>query len=258
MLTLISPAKKLDFDNPPKFKSHTKGVFLNESQELINQIKKLSAKEISGLMKLSDPLAQLNVARYKSFKLPFSSKNAKQAIYAFRGDVYQGFGADELNEKQMNFTQKNVRILSGLYGLLKPLDLMQAYRLEMGTKFQSTSGKDLYQFWGNKITEAINADLKKETKPVLLNLASSEYFKAVKKNNINAQIINPVFKDKKNDDYKIISFFAKRARGLMVRYIVDHEINDVESIKGFDYAGYKYNKKMSEGDNWVFTRDTSG
>ena len=254
MLMLISPAKKLDFETAANTKEYTEASFLDDSMELIEELRELSEKDISKLMKLSDALSELNYNRFHDFSLPFDLENAKQALYAFRGDVYTGLDADTLTKKELKFAQKHLRILSGLYGILKPLDLMQAYRLEMGTKFKNTRGKDLYEFWGMKLTDELNATLKKQKTDVLLNLASNEYFKSVKKKEINAEIINPVFKDEKNGQYKIISFYAKKARGLMVRYVLDNQITDVEDIKGFDYEDYSYNKAMSKGNDWVFTR----
>ena len=210
MLMLISPAKKLDFETPANTKLETNGGFLDDAELLIEELRELSEKDLAKLMKLSDALAELNVKRYKDFALPFTVENAKQALYAFRGDVYTGIDADTLTDKDLKFAQKHLRILSGLYGLLDPLDLVQAYRLEMGTKFKNSRGKDLYEFWGTKITDKINSDIKKNKDKVLLNLASNEYFKSVKKKDIDADIINPVFKDEKNGQYKIISFFAKK------------------------------------------------
>ena len=254
MLMLISPAKKLDFETVANTKDYTEASFLEDSMELIEELRELSEKDVSKLMKLSDALAELNYNRFHDFSLPFDLENAKQALYAFRGDVYTGLDADTLTKKELKFAQKHLRILSGLYGLLKPLDLMQAYRLEMGTKFKNTRGKDLYEFWGMKLTDELNATLKKQKTEVLLNLASNEYFKSVKKKEINAEIINPVFKDEKNGQYKIISFYAKKARGLMVRYVLDNQITDVEDIKNFDYEDYSYSADLSKGNDWVFTR----
>jgi cytoplasmic iron level regulating protein YaaA (DUF328/UPF0246 family) len=203
-------------------------------------------------MKLSDKLAALNMARFQTWQKPFNLENAKQALLAFKGDVYTGLDADTLDVAGLDFAQQHLRILSGLYGVLRPLDLMQAYRLEMGTKFANAKGKDLYQFWGSQLRESIESELKDG---VLINLASNEYFKAVEAKKLKARIITPVFKDWKNGQYKIISFYAKKARGLMSRYIIDHSINDPENIKGFDSEGYRFSPEMSQADEWVFLRD---
>ena len=205
-------------------------------------------------MGLSDKLGALNYERYQAWQRPFSPENAKQALLAFKGDVYQGLDAESMDAEDLAWAQNNLRILSGLYGLLRPLDLMQPYRLEMGTKFANQRGGDLYAFWGDLITRKINQHLEGSKEPVLLNLASNEYFKSVHPEKINAPIITPVFMDKKDDKYKIISFFAKKARGLMSAYIIKNRITDVERIKDFDSAGYSYNPAMSEGNKWVFTR----
>lgn len=254
MLALISPAKTLDFDTPAHTKVHSKGQFLSEAQALIEQLKPLSPQDISSLMKISDPLGQLNFARFHSFKQPFTAKNSKPALLAFKGDVYTGLDAESLSEADFEFAQEHLNILSGLYGLLKPLDRIQPYRLEMGTRFANSEGKDLYAFWGNKITDALNQTLAKHQQPVLINLASNEYFKAVNKKHLKADIITPVFKDQKNGQYKIISFYAKKARGMMAAYIIQNRLNDPEQLKSFNVAGYSYNESMSTQKDWVFTR----
>lgn len=215
MLIVISPAKTLDFETAPITKVHTQPEFLKESRQLVGQLKKLAPHEVSSLMKISDKLGTLNFMRFHDWKTPFTLNNAKQALLAFKGDVYTGLDAESFNSQDLTFAQKHLRILSGFYGVLRPLDLMQAYRLEMGTKFENKSGKDLYEFWGTKITDQINKDLKASKSKTLINLASNEYFKSLQANDINAEIIVPVFKDFKNGNYKIISFFAKKARGLM-------------------------------------------
>jgi len=255
MLIVISPAKNLDYDTPPSTANFSQPDFLEHSQQLIEELRELSVQDIAELMKLSDKLASLNVARYESFSQPFDTANAKQAVLAFNGDVYAGLEATSLTEAQLQFAQQHLRILSGLYGLLRPLDLMQPYRLEMGTKFANQRGKDLYQFWGNLLTDELNSLLAEQSEQVLVNLASNEYFKAVKAKNIRGRIITPVFKDLKNGQYKIISFYAKKARGLMSRYIIENGLTEAEQIKGFDLAGYRFAESMSEGDSWVFTRD---
>ena len=250
---VISPAKTLDFETDCGHNKFTENEFLDDAQLLINEIQKLSSKQLGSLMKLSDKLANLNRDRYQSWSLPFNEENAKQALFAFQGDVYQGLDAQSLTKTQVNFAQKHLLILSGLYGILRPLDLMQAYRLEMGTKFKNKRGKDLYEFWGNKLEENINQRLKKKDS-VLVNLASQEYFKAINPKKLNTPIITPVFKNKKNGEYKMIALFAKKARGMMVRYAIDNKITDVEDLKGFDYEGYKFSKKLSSEQELVFTR----
>jgi hypothetical protein len=252
MLLVISPAKTLDFDTDPVTKTYTQPRFLEQSQQLIDDLQKLSVQDVASLMKLSDKLAGLNVARFQTWQPPFDLNNAKQAVLAFKGDVYTGLDADSLTEDDLAFAQQHLRILSGLYGVLKPLDLMQAYRLEMGTKFANAKGKDLYQFWGESLRESLESEL---TDGVLINLASNEYFKAVQAKKLNARIITPVFKDLKNGQYKMISFYAKKARGLMSRYIIQQRIEEPEQIKQFDTDGYRFSDEMSSGDEWVFIRD---
>jgi len=254
MLTVISPAKTLDFESEPPVNSHSQPVFVQQSQQLINELTQLTATDIASLMKLSDKLSGLNAARFEQWHTPFDLDNAKQAVFAFKGDVYTGLDAETLDDKGLEFAQQHLRILSGLYGVLKPLDLMQAYRLEMGTKFANKKGKNLYQFWGEQLREHLAADpaMADET---LINLASNEYFKAVDAKNLNARIITPIFKDSKNGQYKIISFYAKKARGLMTRYIIDNNIDEPEQLKAFDTDGYYFSVEMSKGDDWVFLRD---
>lgn len=252
MLIVISPAKTLDFETAPSTEKYSQPRFLPQSQQLIDELKDLSTVDIASLMKLSDKLAALNMARFQTWQKPFNLENAKQALLAFKGDVYTGLDADTLDVAGLDFAQQHLRILSGLYGVLRPLDLMQAYRLEMGTKFANVKGKDLYQFWGSQLRESIESELKDG---VLINLASNEYFKAVEAKKLKARIITPVFKDWKNGQYKIISFYAKKARGLMSRYIIDHSINEPENIKGFDSEGYRFSPEMSQADEWVFLRD---
>jgi uncharacterized protein len=254
MLTVISPAKTLDFESKPHTTYHSQAAFLAQSQLLINDLKKLSTNDVASLMKLSDKLAGLNAARFYQWQRPFDLDNAKQAILAFKGDVYTGLDADTLDDVSLEFAQQHLRILSGLYGVLKPLDLMQAYRLEMGTKFANSKATNLYQFWGSQIGEFLEADPAMND-GILINLASNEYFKAVNAKKLNARIITPAFKDWKNDQYKIISFYAKKARGLMARYIIDHKLDQPEQLKQFDSEGYRFSQEMSEGDNWVFIRD---
>ena len=255
MLIVVSPAKTLDYDTPPVTRTHTQPDFLEQSAKLIKQLRKLSPDQLASLMKISDKLAQLNVARYEAWQQPFTPDNAKQAVLAFKGDVYTGLDAETLTEKQFKFAQKHLRILSGLYGLLRPLDLMQAYRLEMGTRFVNDAGKDLYAFWGDLITEKLNDEIAAQKDNVLVNLASNEYFKSIQTRQLKARVITPVFRDWKGGRYKIISFYAKKARGLMCRYTIDHNITRVEKLKDFDYEGYAYNESMSSETEWVFIRD---
>jgi cytoplasmic iron level regulating protein YaaA (DUF328/UPF0246 family) len=257
MLIVISPAKTLDFESPAKTKSKTTPDFLDNSQQLIEALRELSPADISELMGVSDKIGNLNFDRFLNWHTPFDASNAKQAVLAFKGDVYTGLNAAEFNAADFKFAQKHLRILSGLYGVLRPLDLMQPYRLEMGTKFANERGKNLYAFWGDSITEAINKQLKKSKSDVLLNLASNEYFKVLQPKSINADIITPVFKDFKGGKYKIISFYAKKARGLMSAYIIKNQLDDVEHIKRFDSEGYRYNAAMSTAREWVFTRDNA-
>ena len=255
MLTVISPAKKLDYSSPVNSATHTQPALLEHSQELLAGLKTLSPKDVCALMGLSDKLGALNYERFQEWQTPFTTDNARPAVLAFKGDVYQGLDAQSMTDKQLNWAQDNLRILSGLYGLLRPLDLMQPYRLEMGTKFANDRGVDLYQFWGDIITSEINILLTESSDAVLLNLASNEYFKSVQAKDIQGRIITPVFMDKKTDKFKIISFFAKKARGLMSAFIIKNKITNVEDIKKFDDDGYSYNSAMSEGDKWVFTRE---
>lgn len=257
MLILISPAKKLDFENTASIDNYTNPLFLDDTQYLINVLRKKSVSDVAKLMKLSDKLAKLNVARYASFNLPFSLQNAKQAIFAFKGDVYATMQASTFTNEQINFAQTHLAILSGLYGLLRPLDLMQPYRLEMGTRLATESGKNLYEFWDVRITQAINEALTKTESRILINLASDEYFKSVKKDHLDADIITPQFKDLKDGQYKVVGILAKRARGLMSRYIIENEITNEHDIKKFDWQGYQYRDDLSTEKEWVFTRDTA-
>lgn len=257
MLMVISPAKTLDFETLPTTSEHTTPDFLDDSAELIEQLREMSPHDVSALMKISDKLGNLNFDRYLSWDKKFTPDNAKQALLAFKGDVYTGLDAESMSGDDLLWAQDHLRILSGLYGLLRPLDLIQAYRLEMGTKLANGRGKDLYQFWDGKITDALNQQQAGENLPVLVNLASNEYFKSVQSKQLTAEIITPVFKDWKGDKYKIISFYAKKARGLMVAYIIRNRLSDVEQIKNFDSEGYAYNPAMSSPREWVFTREAA-
>ena len=254
MLIVLSPAKSLDYETPPTTDKHTLPIFIGESAKLISELKKLSLQEIAELMDLSDKLAALNVARFGEWSKTFNFKNSKQAILAFNGDVYEGLDAKTLNKKSLDYAQDHVRVLSGLYGVLKPLDLMQAYRLEMGTSFKNAVGKDLYSFWGEKITQALKKELDQHKNQILINLASDEYFKSVAPAKLTYPIIAPVFQDEKAGKYKIISFYAKRARGLMTRYIIDNKVDKPEGLKDFDLEGYQYAPKESSPEKPVFRR----
>ncbi|MCL1113221.1 peroxide stress protein YaaA [Shewanella basaltis] len=255
MLVLISPAKTLDFDNPPITNTFTQAPLLKQSQALIDVCRELTPMDIASLMKVSDNIAGLNAARFADWQPPFTLDNAKQAIFAFRGDVYTGFDADSLSQSQVDASQKHLRILSGLYGLLKPLDLIQPYRLEMGTKLANPKGSNLYAFWGETITEEVNKALKEQGDDIVVNLASNEYFKSVKVNQLAGQLITPVFKDCKKGQYKVISFYAKKARGLMARYIVDTQPKSIEQLTQFDLEGYYYSQEQSTPTEPVFLRD---
>ena len=257
MRIVISPAKTLDFDTPAKTKRHSQPQFLEESTELIEVLKKLSSTELQSMMSISEKLANLNAERFKSWQRPFTPENAKQALFAFQGDVYTGLDANTLDSKAITYLQKKLFILSGLYGLLRPLDLMQAYRLEMGTRLTTPKGNTLYQFWDNKITDALNTELSKEKNPTLINLASNEYSKAINTKQLNAEVITPVFKDYKNGQYKVISFLAKKARGAMVNFLATEEIKNTEDIKNFCADGYAYQKNLSNSSQWVFTRNVN-
>ena len=254
MLIVISPAKTLDYETPSRTKVFTLPDYLDNSQELISRLRQLSSLDISELMKVSTNIADLNFDRYESWNKSFTEKNGKQAVLAFKGDVYTGLNAETFNAKDFNFAQKHLRILSGLYGLLRPLDLMQPYRLEMGTRLNTDHGKNLYEFWGSTITEGLNAQLKKTKSDTLINLASNEYFKAVKVKELNGEIITPAFKEFKDGDYKMIGIYAKKARGMLSRYIIKHRLTDPEDIKAFDEEGYTFSKKLSKGNTWVFSR----
>jgi hypothetical protein len=256
MLLLISPAKTLDFETPASTKVVTQPEFLTDSEALIQALRKLSPAQVSGLMGISDKLGVLNFDRFHHWQLPFDTNNAKQALLAFKGDVYTGMAAETFSKKDFTFAQKHLRILSGLYGLLRPLDLIQPYRLEMGTPFNNARGKNLYQFWGDAITDALNRELAAQRSELLINLASNEYFQVVNTRQLKAEVITPVFKDRKNDQYKIISFFAKKARGMMSAYIIQRQISNIDAIKGFDTGGYRYSEAMSSPREWVFLRDS--
>ena len=256
MLMVISPAKTLDYESPAATPVFTQPEHLKESRRLIARLRKLDAPQVSNLMTLSDKLAALNVARYAQWKPPFTPHNAKQALLAFAGDVYDGVAAEDFSEREFEYVQARLRILSGLYGVLRPLDLMQPYRLEMGTRLATERGSDLYAFWGSQVTSALNRLLATDKVPVLINLASEEYFGVVQPQEIKARIVTPVFEDwnATTGKFKIISFHAKKARGMMVRYASKHRLTNVEKLKQFDAAGYVYTARASSADRWVFRR----
>lgn len=253
MTIIISPAKTQDFSAHNTTHIFSEPVFLNESLKLVKALKKQSPQEIASLMSVSDKIAELNYDRFKNFKTPFTPDNAKQALLAFKGDVYTDIDIDNYSQEDFEFAQQHLRILSGLYGLLKPLDLIQPYRLEMKIKLGNPRGKDLYEFWGDRITKELNKLMDKPN-PTLVNLASTEYFKAVNPKLLKGKIITPVFKDQKNGAYKIIAFYAKRARGMMTDFIIKNRIDNVEKIKTFQEAGYEYSEPLSTAQEWVFIR----
>jgi len=255
MLIIISPAKKLDFDSLPQTDDFTIPDCLTDSSELINTLRGYSTLQLEKLMHLSSNLAQLNYDRYKDWHLPFNPQNAKQSILTFKGDVYAGMNIESFSDEDLRFTQDHLRILSGLYGLMRPLDLMQPYRLEMGTKLENERGKNLYEFWGSQITDLLNAQLKAIGSDTLVNLASNEYYKSVKPKEIQGKIITPIFKEKRDDgSYKIIGIYAKKARGMMSAYILKNKIQKSEEIKNFTEAGYIYNDELSTATDYVFCR----
>ena len=255
MLALISPAKTLDYESALPTDQHTLPRLLEHSQQLIDVSRKLSASEIASLMSVSEKIAQLNVARFRDWQPEFNFSNARQAIFAFKGDVYTGLDAYALSEQDIEFAQNHLRMLSGLYGLLRPLDLMMPYRLEMGTKLANARGHNLYEFWGDQITQLVNQDLAQANSELLVNLASDEYYKAVKESKVQAEIIKPVFLDQKNGKYKVISFYAKKARGLMARYMIQNQLQHVEDLKSFNTDGYYFDAASSSKAELVFKRD---
>jgi cytoplasmic iron level regulating protein YaaA (DUF328/UPF0246 family) len=255
MLIVVSPAKTLDYESPVLLEQHTLPELLEHSAELISVCRQLSASELSSLMKVSDKIAGLNVARFAQWSETFDVENARQAILAFKGDVYTGLDAETMTDADYTYAQQHLRILSGLYGLLKPLDLMQPYRLEMGTKLINSRGTNLYQFWGQIITDQLNRALLEQGDEYLINLASTEYFKVVKTSLINATVITPIFKDCKNGQYKVISFYAKKARGMMARFIIEQQVSSVTQLTQFDHAGYYYVAEESTSTELVFKRE---
>lgn len=254
MLIVISPAKKLDFKAASPTTDFTLPDHLDRARELIEIMRQKDSFEIADLMKLSMKLADLNMERFQQWHTPFTPDNAKQAIFAFSGDVYQGLDASSLGSDAISFMQDHLRILSGLYGVLRPLDLMQPYRLEMGTKLTSGHGRNLYDFWGSSITDSINSALAKQGDNVLVNLASNEYFSAIKTGDIKGRIVTPVFKELRRGTYRIISFNAKKARGYMSRFIIENRLADPEELKAFNVADYNFNPELSSANELTFTR----
>ena len=252
MKIIISPAKSLDFESKVPTNLYTQPRFLEQSEKLNRKLKTISKNKLSDLMKISDDLASLNYERNQTWKTPFSTKNAKQAIYAFTGEVFRGIDVNSLENEKLPILQESLRILSGLYGLLKPLDLMQPYRLEMGTKLKVGNTENLYKFWNDTLARALNEELKDDE--LLINLASSEYFKVIPKKVLKAPMITPIFKDYKNGEYKIVMTYAKKARGLMVRYIIDHNVKTIEELKGFNTDRYRFSEEMSSESELIFTR----
>jgi cytoplasmic iron level regulating protein YaaA (DUF328/UPF0246 family) len=254
MILVISPSKTMTFEGK-KHSRFSQPVLLDQSRYLVEALKKLSPGQVCKLMGVSDKLGQLNWQRYQDFSAPFDLDNARQALLAFKGDVYSGLGAETFSDADLSFSQDHVRILSGLYGILKPLDLMQAYRLEMGTKFSAGQSKNLYEFWDSRVTETLNNDLKIQKHPLLVNLASDEYFKVIHPKILQAPILKISFKENKNETYRVIAIHAKRARGLMVNYVVNNGLDNPEDLKNFDSEGYAFNKALSSNEELVFCRD---
>lgn len=250
MLLLLSPAKKLDYDSPVRTRLYTQPLFVEQAAGLISMLRGKSVEEIASLMKLSDALAQLNVARYAEWQPTFDTQSARQAILAFNGDVYEGLRAPELSDEALEWAQEHVVMLSGLYGVLRPLDLMRPYRLEMGTRLKTPRGDSLYAYWGSRIAEYLN----ERGDDVVVNLASDEYFKAVDLKTLKARVVQCVFQDRKGDAWKVVSFYAKRARGLMARYVIDNRIDEPDALKRFAVEGYEYAPDVSSPDKLVFRR----
>ena len=254
MLAILSPAKTLDFESEHNFPQYTHPEFIKDSAYLVDELKQMTSEDMSRLMKISSSLGDLNTKRYKSWNVDFNNSNARQSILCFKGGVYIGLDVDSFSEVDLLYSQNTLRILSGLHGLLKPLDLIQPYRLEMGTSLKNKNGKNLYDFWGDKITDSLNSSLEKSNSNFLLNLASNEYFKSVNDKKIKVPIINIKFLDKKKDAYKIISFFAKKARGAMAAFVIKNKIRNTNDLKDFNGLGYVFDNSRSEKEVLVFTR----
>jgi uncharacterized protein len=255
MITIISPAKTLDYQSPLLTQNYTLPQFIDSTKTLIQDCQKLSVENLAQLMSISPKLAELNYERFQNWHSDFNLENARQAILAFKGDVYEGLHVEDFNDSDLKFAQSHLRILSGLYGLLRPLDLIQPYRLEMGIRLKNGNHANLYQFWGESLTNKLNDELLTSSHPTLINLASNEYFKAIKTKQLNAKIIQPIFLDKSKDDYKVISFYAKKARGLMSRFIIKNKINHSDDIKDFNLEGYQFDSKRSTDLEWYFIRN---
>ncbi len=258
MLFLLSPAKSLDFESPLGAQAHSAPLFAGQSKVLIDVLRGYTPVQIAQLMDLSDTLSGLNVARYQAWSTRATPKNARQALLAFNGDVYDGLNARSLDADALDWAQHHVCILSGLYGVLRPLDLMQAYRLEMGTRLPNPQGKDLYQFWGQRITDYLNSRLQSDSSPVVVNLASVEYFKSVQTRALKARVVECVFQENKGGQYKIISFAAKRARGMMARFAIDQQLKHPEQLRAFDADGYAWCASESTPERLVFRRTGPG
>ena len=254
MITIISPSKTQDFSSNGQPATFSQPELLDQSLILLKALRKKSVGDIKSLMEVSDKIAELNFERYQQFSTPFSPENAKQSLFAFKGDVYTGMETESYRQEELDFAQDHLRILSGFYGLLRPLDLIQPYRLEMKIKLKNPRGKDLYTFWGTRLTKSLNQDFEKQGNPVLINLASNEYFKAVDKKKLKAEIISPVFKEYKNGKYSTIAIFAKKARGMMTDFIIKNKIEDPEQLKTFNREGYEYSEQQSQRNEWVFIR----
>lgn len=254
MLLLLSPAKKLDYDSALPERAHTQPLFVDEARALIKVLKTKTVAEVGELMSISEALSELNVQRYAQWKPQFDTKHARQAVLAFNGDVYEGLDARSLSAKQLDWAQEHVAILSGLYGALRPLDLMRPYRLEMGTRLQTSAGANLYAFWGARIAQYLDKRLSSDKHPIIVNLASDEYFKAVNRKALRARVVQCVFQEFKGGDYKIVGFFAKRARGLMARYAIQHKVATPKGLTGFDLEGYAFAPDVSTEDKLVFRR----
>ncbi len=254
MLMMLSPSKTLDFQTPPQTEAQTQPAFLDDARALVDRLRGYTPQDLAQLMGIREPLAELNAQRFQQWSPPFTLDNAKQAVLAFKGDVYDGLAAEDLSEDDLRFAQEHLRILSGLYGLLRPLDLIQPYRLEMGTKLPTERGKNLYAFWGDTLAKALDEALAAAEASALVNLASSEYFKAVKTAALSVPVVTPVFKERKNGEHKTVAIYAKKARGLMARYAIVNRISDPDDLKQFDADGYRFTKKLSSEREWVFTR----
>ena len=254
MITLLSPAKTLDYETPDVIAELTIPRFTDQTNRLIRILKKKTVKEIQSMMHISDNLAVLNRKRYKTFSKEYTDENSKSTIMAFKGDVYTGLDAETLDEASLEYVNKHVRILSGLYGLLLPFDRMQPYRLEMGTRLENKKGTNLYHFWGDMISKSLNEDLKEMGTDTIVNLASNEYYKSVNKKKLKANVIDVDFREEKDGEYKFVSFFAKKARGTMTRYIAENKITDASDLRGFDYDNYRFEEKDSSENKFLFVR----